>query len=66
MGQILTYTEVSDNDILAVVVPSSPKFNELASRWRAAPMIEKIGLLILTVDRNNQVTGIPNSIKRNK
>ena len=58
LGQLLTIKEVNETDILAVAVPSSPKFEELAARWRSAPLIERFRVRILTVSRNNDVTGL--------
>ena len=58
IGQIMTVTEAADSDVFAVCVPASEKFNELAERWREAPLINKAGLLILTVDRQNRVSGL--------
>jgi hypothetical protein len=60
LGQLLTVEHVGDNDLLAIAVPSSDKFNELAIRWREAPLIKRFGIRILTVDRNSQVTGFSN------
>lgn len=57
LGQILTVEDVADDDLLAVAVPSSPKFEELAKRWRQSPLVAKCGILILTVGRNNYVGG---------
>ena len=58
LGQLLTVDAVGDDDILAVVVPYSSKFSELARRWRRAPLIEKFGIRILTVDRDGNVNGL--------
>lgn len=58
LGQLMTVEQVGNNDILAVVVPSSDKFTELARRWRKAPLISRFGIRIVTVDRNNQVKGL--------
>ena len=52
IGQLMTVERVEPTDILAVAVPDSPKFNELASRWRNAPLIRRLGLQILTVSRD--------------
>lgn len=57
LGQLLTVKEVGKNDILAVAVPHSEKFAQLATRWREAPLIKKFGILILTVARNGDVEG---------
>ena len=58
VGQLLTIEEVGESDVLAVAVPSSPKFEELAERWRAAPLVKRLHLSILTVNRNNEVNGL--------
>lgn len=58
LGQILTVDEVADNDLFAVAVPNSPKFQELAVRWRKSPLVKKCGILILTVGRNGSVEGL--------
>ena len=57
LGQLLNLEEVNDKDILAVAVPHSEKFIELALRWREAPLIKRLGIGILTVDRNGNVYG---------
>jgi hypothetical protein len=58
LGQLLTIGSVNEDDILAIAVPKSPKFDELAARWRAAPLIRRFGIRLLTVDRDNQVEGL--------
>lgn len=60
-GQLVTISEVSDGDVLAVAVPHSPKFHELADRWREAPLIKRFGFQILTVARTGDVWGLDNS-----
>lgn len=57
LGQLLTVNEVGENDILAVAVPHSKKFVQLATRWREAPLIKKFGIQIFTVARNGNVEG---------
>jgi hypothetical protein len=57
IGQLMTVEEVGENDILGVVVPDSPKFRQLAAKWRVAPLIKKFGIKILLVNRDNQVSG---------
>jgi hypothetical protein len=57
LGQLLTVKEVTDKDLLAVAVPHSEKFVELAARWREAPLIMRFGIRILTVDRHGKVHG---------
>jgi hypothetical protein len=59
LGQLLTLDSVGECDLLAVAVPSSPKFEELARRWRQAPLVSRFGIRILTVGRDNQVSGLP-------
>jgi hypothetical protein len=59
LGQLLTVAEVGENDLLAVAVPESPKFTELAGRWRRAPLIDRFGICILTVGRDGIVQGLP-------
>jgi hypothetical protein len=59
LGQLLTVAEVAEADLLAVAVPHSAKFQELAERWRRAPLISKFGIQILTVDRLGNVFGFP-------
>jgi hypothetical protein len=58
LGQLLTIRSVTENDILAIAVPRSPKFDELAERWRRAPLIQRFGIRLLTVDRENRVEGL--------
>jgi hypothetical protein len=57
LGQLLTVEEIGGGDILAVAVPHSPKFDDLAKRWRNAPLIKRLGLQILTVDQKGNVFG---------
>ena len=58
LGQLVTIDSVGENDILAVAVPKSEKFESLARRWREAPLIKKFGIQILTVARDGSVTGL--------
>jgi hypothetical protein len=57
LGQLLTVEEVGDKDILAVAVPHTEKFAELALRWRKAPLVKRLGVRILTVARAGNVDG---------
>jgi hypothetical protein len=59
LGQLLALESVGERDLLAVAVPGSPKFEELAQRWRQAPLVNRFGICILTVGRDNQVSGLP-------
>lgn len=58
IGQLMTVDTAGDNDIFAVAVPKSAKFMELAARWRRAPLIQRLGIRLLTVDRRNKVDGL--------
>ncbi|MEI7637463.1 MAG: hypothetical protein WCJ37_09170 [Syntrophus sp. (in: bacteria)] len=58
LGQLITIESVDQNDILAVAVPKSEKFESLATRWREAPLIKKAGIRILTVARDGTVNGL--------
>lgn len=61
LGQVLTAENIhlGDNgDVLAVAVPKSKKFEDLAGRWRNAPLVRASEILILTVDRKNEVEGL--------
>jgi hypothetical protein len=58
IGQLMTIEAVGATDILAVAVPKSAKFTELAARWRRAPLIARLGIRLLTVDRENRVEGL--------
>jgi hypothetical protein len=60
LGQILTVTAVAEGDLLAVAVPHSEKFADLAARWRTAPLVRQAGIRILTVERTGQVYGLVN------
>jgi len=57
IGQLLTLESVSNNPALAVAVPHSAKFASLAARWRAAPLIMRSGIRILTVAPGGEVSG---------
>ena len=64
LGQLLTVAEVSERDILAVAVPRSNKFDELAKRWRRAPLVERFKIRILTVDQSGAVSGLETEDQR--
>lgn len=59
LGQLLTTEHVEPGDVMAVAVPHSDKFQELAARWRSAPLVAKAGLKILTVSTDGSVHGLP-------
>ena len=58
IGQLMTIETVGPGDLLAVAVPKSTKFEELAARWRRAPLIHRLGIRLLLVDRTNRVEGL--------
>ena len=58
LGQLLTINEYDENDRLAVAVPNSPKFKDLTSNWRNAPLIHKLTLGFILVSRNGDVEGL--------
>lgn len=63
LGQLLTTENIHSQDLLAVAVPYSPKFAELARRWREAPLVKKVGFQILTVSREDgEVLGLDVSL----
>lgn len=57
LGQLLTIQDVPGDAVLAVAVPHSEKFAELAFRWRAAPLVKRVGIRILTVAPDGVVAG---------
>jgi hypothetical protein len=58
IGRALTFEHYQPTDIMAAVVPRSPRYRALAARWRQIPPIVRTGLLILTVDRSGRVHGL--------
>jgi len=58
IGQLMTITEVESNDMLAVAVPLSAKSSELAGRWQTAPLIERVGIQFILVDKSGLVHGL--------
>lgn len=58
LGQLLTLDGVGDDDVLAVAVPQSKKFEELTQRWRRAPLVKRLGIRILTVGKDGSVAGL--------
>jgi hypothetical protein len=57
LGQLLTLEEIGDRDVLAVAVPHGERFVELAARWRQAPLERRLGIQILTVCSDGNVSG---------
>ena len=60
IGQLMTIEKVDKNDVLAVAVPHSDKFSDLAAQWSERPLIKKAGIRIVTIDRNNTIRGLEN------
>ncbi|EGR2435111.1 hypothetical protein AWJ09_12795 [Vibrio cholerae] len=58
IGQLMTVEYANEDDILAVAVPESPKFLDLARQWRDRPLMKHAGIHIITVNRNNRITGL--------
>ena len=59
IGRAVTFEHYEASDWGAAVVPRNSRFRLLAARWRRAPLMERAGLLILTVDRVGMVDGFP-------
>jgi hypothetical protein len=60
IGQLMTIEKAEPNDILAVVVPHSEKFADLASQWRERPLMKNANIHIATIDRSNTIKGLEN------
>jgi len=60
IGQLMTIEKAEANNILAVAVPHSEKFESLAIQWRERPLMKKAGIHIVTIDRNNNIRGLEN------
>lgn len=58
LGQVLTVGEKEPNDVLAVAVPRTTRFQRLADKWRNAPLIVSSGIQIVLVGRDGQVEGL--------
>ena len=54
IGQLMTASSANPDDLPIVLVPSSAKFNQLASDWNQLPLMQAAGIRIVTIDRNNQ------------
>lgn len=57
IGQLMTIENIPEKPLLSIAVPHSPKFSELAERWRRAPLISQAGIKILTVAQSGEVYG---------
>ena len=58
IGQLLTIEYASPRDLLAVAVPHSDKFASLAKQWRQRPLMLSAEIYIITVGRDNSITGL--------
>ena len=61
IGRAITFEHYEPSDWGAAVVPRNARFRQLASRWRRTQLMERSGLLILTVDCVGMVDGFPPS-----
>jgi hypothetical protein len=59
IGRAVTFEHYEPSDWGAAVVPRNARFRQLAARWRRTQLMERSGLLILTVDRVGMVDGLP-------
>ncbi|MCX5870024.1 MAG: hypothetical protein NTY00_05165 [Deltaproteobacteria bacterium] len=60
IGQLMTIKIAHPNDLLAVAVPHSEKFADLANQWRNRPLMKNADIHIITVRRDNSITGLEN------
>jgi len=58
IGQLVTIEYAVPSDLLAVAVPKSEKFDALAEQWRNRPLMKSTGIHIITVGRNNSISGL--------
>lgn len=58
IGQLITVEHAEKSDLLAVAVPKSDKFDALAEEWRKRPLMRITGIHIITVGRDNSVSGL--------
>lgn len=59
LGQMLTVETLGETDVLAVAVPLSPKFKQLAALWKGRPLMKRAGITIVLVGRDGTVEGLP-------
>ena len=57
LGQLMTVDEENPRTIYCIAVPGTDKFEELAVRWRKAPLIKRNNINIVTVYRTGEVKG---------
>jgi len=58
IGQLITIEHAAKSDLLAVAIPQSEKFDELANQWRDRPLMKSTGIHIVTVGRDNRIAGL--------
>ncbi|EHN67960.1 hypothetical protein VFSR5_2685 [Aliivibrio fischeri SR5] len=58
IGQLMTIAVAKESDILAVAVPLSPKFTDLAAQWRERPLMKLSKIHIVTVGRDGELQGL--------
>lgn len=58
IGQVITVESVAQDDVLAVAVPFTNRFSDLASRWRNTPLVIKAGIRLVLVGRDGAVDGL--------
>ncbi|PZP30316.1 hypothetical protein FJD32_004245 [Shewanella sp. LC6] len=63
IGQLVTIEHLEQTDVLAVAVPKSEKFDALAELWRVRPLMKSTGIHILTIGRDNSVSGLSDLIQ---
>jgi hypothetical protein len=59
IGQLMTVESVEEQDILAVAVPLTDKFRNLAQKWRTRPLLVSARINIVLVGRDGTVEGLP-------
>ena len=58
IGRAITLDDVGKKDVLAVAMPRSSRFRDLARRWRQAPRLIEARIRLILVDRVGQVDGL--------
>lgn len=58
LGQCLTTERIGDADLLAVAVPDSQRFRELAERWRRAPLVARTQIQIVLASPEGGIDGL--------
>ena len=66
IGRAITFDEVRRIDVVAVAMPRSKRFRELALLWRDAPRFVASGLRLICVDRAGNVDGLRGIRSRRK